>query len=74
MKKTLVGVVSLAALLCTAAVPSFTMRVDDNKSPAEWNRMADIFESRHHAGAARRHNPEASRQRRIPRDALAFVV
>ncbi len=46
MKKLLTGFVALAVLLCTAAVPSFTMRVDDNKSPAEWNRMADIFESR----------------------------
>lgn len=28
------------------AVPSFTMRIDDNHSPAEWKRVAEIFESR----------------------------
>ncbi|MDO5317002.1 MAG: aspartate/glutamate racemase family protein [bacterium] len=33
-----------AALL--EAVPSFTMRIDDNHSPAEWKRVAEIFESR----------------------------
>ena len=34
------------AAACPAAVPSFTMRIDDNHSPAEWKRVADIFESR----------------------------
>lgn len=49
------GLCGCLALACLAdehtaalpdAVPSFTMRIDDNHSPAEWKRVAEIFESR----------------------------
>jgi len=54
MKQTRSQFLSLLGSLCAAAAlpaaeaprPAFTMRIDDNHSPAEWNRVADIFESR----------------------------
>ena len=41
------GFCAAAALPGAAApAPAFTMRIDDNHSPAEWRTVADIFESR----------------------------
>ena len=36
----------LAAVSLCFAEPAFTMRIDDNHSPADWMRVADIFERR----------------------------
>ena len=37
---------ALSLGLVRAATPSFTMRIDDNHAPADWRKIADIFESR----------------------------
>ena len=45
---TLFGGLCASAGLPAAAAPrpAFTMRIDDNHAPAEWRKVADIFESR----------------------------
>ena len=37
---------ALSLGLVRAATPSFTMRIDDNHAPADWRKIADIFEAR----------------------------
>lgn len=50
MKTQLRRLGTIGALACAGwtamAAPSFTMRIDDNHSPAEWRAVADIFERR----------------------------
>lgn len=46
MKKVLFMLSLVSACAAFAAVPSFSMRIDDNHSPADWKRIAGIFERR----------------------------
>ena len=48
MKRLVAAVLAVVSTLgvARAATPSFTMRIDDNHAPADWRKIADIFEAR----------------------------